>query len=239
MIKDFFIKLVPPKYRFVATDIKNNIWRGFKESHYSQFGEDIIIGSIFSAQNKGFYVDVGAHHPKRYSNTYLLHKKGWSGINIDSNPDTIKLFNKHRTGDINLECAISDEKSEQDYYNFSDPAMNTFSKVEAEKLFKKKWLHLIDVKKVSMVTLAEVLRVHVPVGVKIDLLSVDAEGFDLKVLRSNDWSSFVPRVIIVEDHSFSADNPNKSEIYNFLSKNYRLHSAMNFSLIFIRYDTMS
>ena len=24
----------------------------------------------------GFYIDVGAHHPKRFSNTYLFYKKG-------------------------------------------------------------------------------------------------------------------------------------------------------------------
>ena len=38
-----------------------------------------------------------------------------------------------------------------------------------------------------------------PAGQAIDFLSVDCEGSDLGVLRSNDWDRFQPRVIAVED----------------------------------------
>ena len=44
---------------------------------YSQEGEDMILKRIFENQTTGFYVDVGAHHPKRFSNTYYFYKKGW------------------------------------------------------------------------------------------------------------------------------------------------------------------
>lgn len=233
MIKDFLIRLIPQRHRFLATDMKNRVWRGFREFHYSQNGEDIVIGKIFSGQNKGFYVDIGAHHPKRYSNTYLLYKKGWRGINIDPNPLTVRLFNAYRKGDVNLECAISDVKKEMDYYNFSDPAVNTFSREAADDLMKKKWLTLIDVKEMVTHPLREILEQYLPAGTKIDVLNVDAEGLDLEILRSNDWNKFKPRVIIVEDHTFSPDDPSRSEVYNFLSADYKLNSFMNFSLIFI------
>ncbi len=48
-------------------------------------------------------------------------------------------------------------------------------------------------------TLREVLDKYLPQGQTIDFLNIDAEGRDLNVLESNDWSRYRPRVIIVED----------------------------------------
>ena len=45
---------------------------------YSQNGEDLILNRLFENKEKGFFIDVGAHHPIRFSNTYLFYKKGWS-----------------------------------------------------------------------------------------------------------------------------------------------------------------
>ncbi|MFT4801330.1 MAG: hypothetical protein ACI93N_001101, partial [Flavobacteriaceae bacterium] len=41
---------------------------------YSQEGEDILLNRIFNPQvnASGFYVDVGAHHPERFSNTFYF-----------------------------------------------------------------------------------------------------------------------------------------------------------------------
>ena len=81
MTKEQIINLIPPKYRFKIINLKNKFWGNYGKIYYSQFGEDVVLLKIFKNKQVGFYVDVGAHHPKRYSNTYLLHKKGWQGIN--------------------------------------------------------------------------------------------------------------------------------------------------------------
>lgn len=73
-------------------------------------------------------MDVGAHHPKRFSNTHYFYKKGWRGINIDAMPGGMRLFRKIRPKDINLEIAISDKKRVLTYYVFNDHALNGFSK---------------------------------------------------------------------------------------------------------------
>ena len=49
----------------------------FANVSYSHEGEDIVLSNLFSGKKQGFYIDVGAHHPKRFSNTYLFYKKGW------------------------------------------------------------------------------------------------------------------------------------------------------------------
>ncbi len=51
---------------------------------YGQEGEDIILLRLLDISKNGFYVDIGAHHPIRFSNTYALYKAGWCGLNVDA-----------------------------------------------------------------------------------------------------------------------------------------------------------
>ena len=82
------------------------------KNFYSQFGEDKILFELIPKNFKsGFYVDVGCFHHKKYSNTYLLHKRGWVGVNIDMEKEKIDLFNIARPGDYNFLGAISDKKT--------------------------------------------------------------------------------------------------------------------------------
>ena len=74
---------------------------------YSQNGEDLILNRFLENKEKGFFIDVGAHHPIRFSNTYLFYKKGWSGINIDAMPGSMTKFNKIRPKDINIAHRLS------------------------------------------------------------------------------------------------------------------------------------
>lgn len=74
---------------------------------YSQEGEDAILRRLFELTDKGFYIDIGAHHPQRFSNTYFFYLKGWNGINIEPRPGSSQLFNELRPRDINLELGIS------------------------------------------------------------------------------------------------------------------------------------
>ena len=112
---------------------------------YSQFGEDAIIFNILTTRMKktdaGFYVDIGAFHPRLFSNTKILSIMGWSGINIDANKDSIDLFNKERPNDINICCGVAPTDGELTYHKFSNnstinitDAVNTFSPERAKKL---------------------------------------------------------------------------------------------------------
>ena len=89
---------------------------------YSLEGEDMILRRVFEWKMDGFYVDVGAHHPMRYSNTYFFYKRGWSGLNIDATPGSMRLFRKWRPRDINVELAIGKEHTVMRFFEFNDPA---------------------------------------------------------------------------------------------------------------------
>ena len=82
----------------------------FPRKSYSSYGEDEIILKFFRNKKNGFYVDVGCYHPLVGSNTYLLYKKDWKGVNIDVNQLSIDLFKRARKNDENINIAISNNK---------------------------------------------------------------------------------------------------------------------------------
>jgi FkbM family methyltransferase len=164
---------------------------------YAQDGEDLILDRLLDGQVNGFYVDVGAHHPARFSNTYLFYKRGWRGINIDAMPDSMKKFNKLRPRDINIECGVAGSAGSLMYHRFNEPALNTFDTAEAARKDKPPY-RLIDTVEVAVERLDALLARHLPNGQLIDFLSVDVEGKDEEVLRSNDWSRYRPRFILAE-----------------------------------------
>lgn len=184
----------------------------FSVHSFSQEGEDILLKRIFDMRKKyrGFFVDVGAHHPYRFSNTYLFYQKGWSGINIDAMPDSMKAFKKVRPRDINLEVPISDKKQLLTYYAFSEPALNGFSKELSEKRTGLDHLKLLFTKEIETCTLEEILDQYLPKNQSIDFLSVDVEGLDFEVIRSINLEKYTPKVILAEvlDHELSSMDQN-------------------------------
>jgi len=103
-----FIKKYFGDHFFFYLKMMTTLFKDYSNKYYSQFGEDAVLRVLVnSGERPGFYVDVGAYHPKHLSNTYFFYKKGWRGINIDPNPRSIKLFNLLRPTDINLNVAIA------------------------------------------------------------------------------------------------------------------------------------
>ena len=165
---------------------------------YSQEGEDLVLKRLFEGRKDGFYVDIGAHHPYRFSNTALFYENGWRGINIDPNPGTAILFDRYRPRDVNLELAINNTSEPLDFYIFNEPALNTFdSEAAAEHISSSKW-ELVHKISVQQKTLSEVLDRHLPQGVKIDFMTIDVEGIGYDVLTSNDWNKYLPDVVLIE-----------------------------------------
>ena len=73
--------------------LKKLYYTKYRKFSYSISNVDLIINRIFSKIDKGTYIDLGCNHPIKYNNTYLLYKRGWSGINIDSDKTSIEAFN--------------------------------------------------------------------------------------------------------------------------------------------------
>jgi FkbM family methyltransferase len=198
---------------------------------FSQYSEDILLYHLLP-QKAGFYVDVGAHHPWRDSNTYKLYLRGWSGITIEPNPDVALLFKRMRPRDTHLSMGISPQTSELEYYKFVESKLNSFDPEQGRRMNVRP----VETIRVACQPLRKILAAHAG-GRTIDLLSIDCEGFDFGVLESLDWDKTRPCAIVIEDfEQFASNNDGTgpSRIHRFLAeRDYVLVTQAAFSFIYI------
>ena len=192
-------KLMPRTVKNVIRRVLDFLtWDQWTNRSWSQEGEDMVLRRIYENRKTGFYVDVGAHHPKRFSNTYLFYRRGWSGINIDAMPGSMRQFQKWRPRDINLEIGVAQTSGTLNYYVFNEPALNGFSaQLSSERNVADNKYFIKEAIEVNVSPLAIILDAHLS-GQVIDFLSVDVEGLDLEVLMSNDWSKYRPSFVLAE-----------------------------------------
>ena len=175
----------------------------FYNKSYSQEGEDMIMKRLVGEKRDGFYVDIGAHHPRRFSNTQNYYEIGWRGINVDAMPGAMEPFIKLRPRDINVQAAVG-KKGKLTFYIYDEPAINTFDKKLVEKRKKQKApFGVVKEQKISIIPLAQLLDKYMPRKQIIDFMSIDVEGKDYEVLTTNNWSKYRPKFILVECHSTS------------------------------------
>lgn len=205
----------------VLYKLKNSSFNRFNSKSYSQEGEDLILSRYFDSQKQGFFIDVGAFHPIRFSNTYLFYRLGWSGINIEARPGSKKLFDQLRKRDINIEIPINDSQKELTYYCFNEPALNGFSPQLSDERNGMRNFKVVKEIKMKTKRLDNILDKYMPLGREIDFMSIDVESLDLNVLKSNSWSKYKPKIVVVEDSEY--DFKIGSEISIFLeSHNYKI-----------------
>ena len=225
-------------YRHLSTAIESNpIFRRLflyrkvfltksSRRYYSQFGEDICLGSLVNLKKKGFYVDVGCYHPTKYSNTFRLYQHGWRGINIDMDSIKVEACELKRPHDKNICVAITDDESvsSMSMYSHGFYALTSTLEKEQEASF-------ICTRIVPCSTLNHILEKESVDTV--DLISIDAEGHDLNVLRSIDLTRYSVKTIIVESFEKFLTDVLESGIYQHVSnQGFELVNWAGKSLIF-------
>lgn len=208
MIKKIFryFKIYSPKTLsfFLFLEIRSLLNRSLGIS-YSQWGEDKIIDDLLGRKQGGFYIDIGAYDPTRFSNTKKFYLRGWRGINIEPDPIRINKFHTERKRDINLNVGVANKNSRMEFYRFSPQTLSTFSKKSLDE-YQKQGYKLNEIIKVKVLKLSRILEKNYKIKQGIDFLSIDTEGLDLEVLKSNNWKKFKPKVICIEGQG---GNPEK------------------------------
>jgi FkbM family methyltransferase len=202
---------------------------GFGRTSLAQEGEDLILERIFERKARGVYVDVGAHHPLRFSNTHLLYRRGWHGVNIDAAPGSMRLFHRLRPRDLNLEVGIAATAEHRPFYVFDEPALNTFDAARAHSLDHPPY-RITGIHEVRCAPLASVLREHAISA--IDLLTIDAEGYDFEVLQTLDWQATRPQVVLTEQFSRDIAALLASPLHAYMHARGYAFAAKTFNSIF-------
>lgn len=153
---------------------------------WSQAGEDLALLSLFGNAETGTYLDIGAHHPTRFSVTRHLYQRGWNGVNVDANRDLIEAFKKARPRDINLCYAVGSELS-YEFTVFEESAISTINSSWKEKFVAESNI----IKRIEQVpgrSLRDIYDQYFSEA-PASVLSVDAEGADLEVLQSMNFET--------------------------------------------------
>jgi FkbM family methyltransferase len=230
LIKSFYFFL----QNFRLKGLKNN---------YTVTGVDLLLNYFFKNINikQGVYIDVGCNHPFFNNYTYLLYKKGWSGINIDLDFHFVDMFNHFRPNDFNKQIAIADKQGETDFFFYHNKsAINTLSK----EIHSFRGSAAKEIKKIKIETLNNVIQNSTFANKRINLLTIDVEGFEMNVLKGFDLEKYSPEVVVVEyiDPSMkkeefynqSINNVINSELYNFMKdRSYTFVNWLHADLIFI------
>ena len=194
-------------------------------------GEDLIIEDLTKNIKNGFYVDAGCYHPLHLSNTYLLYKRSWNGINIDISEFSIKLFNYLRPNDVNINSAVSNTEKEISFYY--QKKLSQLSTIKKE-ISNERMQGNIKKKKIKSLKLNSILNQSKFKNRQIDFLNIDVEGADFEVLKSLDFTIYEPKIICIE---IMDKNIFESKIYNFLKDiNYKKiwSSKSSFNHIFLK-----
>ena len=150
-------------------------------------------------------------------------------------PESMKPFDKIRPRDINIEKPVLDKKQVLTYYSFNEPALNGFSKeLSNERARADNSYYIIFEKDIETSTLTERLDNNLPENQEIDFLSIDVEGLDLMVLKSNDFEKYKPKVILIEILDSNLHDIEKNERSQYLKQcDYSIYAKAVNTVIFI------
>ena len=214
-------------------------WRPHSDVQVSQEDEEILLARLFSGQGTGFDVDVGAQHPRRFSNCYRAYQRGWRGVNIDVAPGSKVGCNRVLPRGSNIETCVCQTCDHSEFFVFPEGGLNTVGnarKDAIEKFTNSQGKRVF----VPADRLESILEAHVPGDVDIvDFMSIDVEGSEMAVLRRNDWASYRPRVVVIEVLGRVLDNVGESEEVRFLKDlGYVPVSMLYHSVVLIGDETL-
>jgi FkbM family methyltransferase len=152
---------------------------------YAQHGEDVhIIRELAGLDlTKSIYIDVGANHPTRISNTYLLYRHGVSGIVVEPNKELLWLYQMCRPRDVVIGVGCGKEAALGSFHRHEASVLSTFSQSGTHaNVHPNGPAQIMQVEYIPIFPLDLIVSGVVLSYNWICLLSIDTEGFDYEVL---------------------------------------------------------
>jgi len=214
------------------------LFSGNLKGHFGQYAEDVLVRKYFPHNtNAGTYLDIGAHHPFRFSNSAYFYLRGWNGINVDANKETIRLFNKYRPKDINIWAAVISEPLVSSG-TIEIPLMlpvghaeNKVSGIGSVNLGHAQSHNLRSSYMVPAMSMRQIVNKYELKS--LDYLNIDIEGDDLQILQEIDFELCKPKIITVEDFSSSFEELVESSITKLLKgKEYKIVGRAGYTSVF-------
>ena len=207
---------------------------------YGQLGEDLIVAALVAAKaqreqidlSTTRYVEIGGNHPFATSATYLLHQKfGMTGLIVEANPALMADLERGRASDTIVHAAVYDKDNAT--VKFSVSNLSEVSSINRD--FVAKWAGgtvgeaaLIEV---PAVRINKLLYNHIG-DEQICFLSIDAEGFDLAILKDLDLSRYRPWFLQMEPSESQLPGSTQFALDYMRANDYWLAARTDWNLIF-------
>lgn len=167
---------------------------------------DAVLQSYFPVDYKGVFFDVGAFEPITISNSYHFEQNGWDVYCFEANTNLIPALKEHRKNVYNY--AIYDTDKDSITFNAVTTPQCVGSKVaalssiELDPRYMAKYGSAIT--NITHITVPQrrldtIIKDENILVEKIDILQIDVEGGELKVLKGFDLARHQPKIILVED----------------------------------------
>ena len=217
-----------------------------KFQSHSSYGEDALLNGVMKRLSwimqknlfeKNTYIDIGAYHPIKESNTYFLYKHGWFGTLVEPNSYMNVLTHELRPNDILLNYAVDIEEGEKTFYMFGNvDSSNTLSKEFADRKQKSQATDVSWTAQVPTKTINQIITHHISYfGSAPFFMNIDIEGLDFEVIKTYSHDVRIPFIMIEDD---SIDPFNSSPIRKFMEEKKYAPIATTF-LTTIYLDTES
>lgn len=171
--------------------------------------DETVLDHFFGDASNGVFVDVGAAKPDFLSVSALFRSRGWRVIAIEPNP----LFcDAHRAlGHEVLQYACADYdandvafelvNSHGAPYADGNVSFESFSALQVKDSYRTLSTSDLDVTRirVDVRRLDSLLHSHAREVDRLDVVSIDVEGWELEVLRGLSLERYRPRVLLVEN----------------------------------------
>jgi Methyltransferase FkbM domain len=204
---------------------------------YSLDGEDLVVRTHLAGNfdnSTGRFIDVGAFHPFKLSNTLLLSQLGWRGINIDCDPAKIARFEKLRPQDQNICAAVAEAPRDMVWLEYPLGLTNRIADFGQENLLSFAGEKPLKATPIRVTTLTHIIEQSLFRGQHFHYLNVDCEGQDLSVLKGLDFSRYSPDLITAEAHT----KTEQAELTMFLEPlGYELTDIVRLTLFFKKCPT--
>jgi FkbM family methyltransferase len=182
---------------FISTDNieAESLAKTYGPSHYSEHVEEWILKDFFKGRRDGLFVEVGANHHQRASNTYYLeHALGWSGVAIEPQAKFAAGYREHRPRTTFVPLFISDVSNQHAVLYVTDKNDSVASGIRE---FAELWGETTPTPATTS-TLDDVLdRLKIE---RIDFLSMDIELAEPQALAGFSIGRFNPSLVAVEAH---------------------------------------
>ena len=154
--------------------------------------ESELVFEYFRRRPNGFFVEVGANHPTRRSQTWFLEQQGWRGLLVEPNPVLCEELRTDRPNSRVFEMALgsSREVGEADLHLAVADGHSALRPQVGTALSGKTI-------RVGVQTLDWVMEQAAPK--ELDFVSIDVEGMELEVLHGFDLCRWRPKLLVIED----------------------------------------